>query len=189
MTKGNTHNHTPLTNPDVRFEQTDVEGRGVVVFVVSLTVMLVVLGGLLVGMYNLLEYRESNRKKTNIPLAETERNRLPEGPRLEGINPREDTGRAWADSQRPGVPHPWFGYNVLIVPQEGHTADTDADAEQRDRLAVEAVTKRLKKVDETLSQLAGKLPVRPKADALPSDDFRRSSGKGNAGRGAGEGVQ
>jgi hypothetical protein len=188
MTESSTHNHAPLSNPDVRFEPTDVEARSVIVFVASLTVMLVVLSVALVGMYNLLEYRESNRKKTNIPLAETERNRLPEGPRLEGIDPREDTGRAWVDSQRPGVPHPWFGYNVLIVPQEGHNSDTDADAEHRDRLAMEAVTKRLKKVDETLSALAGKLPVRPKAEALPRDEFRRSTGKGNAGRGAGEGV-
>jgi hypothetical protein len=171
-----------LTNPEVRFERSDVEARGVVTFVTSLALVLVVAGALLVLLYQHYEHRARRANLANkLPLVATER--LPTSPRLEGINPNEDVDRAWPRAAQPATPPPWFGYNVRVVPPEV-TANASADAEERDRLAAVAMQKKLQKVDRTLEELAGKLPAR--AGVLPADTVRRSAGEGNSGRSAGE---
>jgi hypothetical protein len=169
------------TNPEVRFERSDVESRGVVTFVTALTVVLIVAGLLLAALYRHYERRAARANAANrLPLTPVER--LPTSPRLEGINPNEDVDRSWPRPAAPEVPPPWFGYNVRVVPPEG--ADTSADAEERDRLAAVAMQKKMDKVNKTLEELAGKLPSR--AGVLPPDALRRSAGEGNSGHSAAE---
>jgi hypothetical protein len=174
--------HADGSNPEVRFEPTDVGTRGVVIFVVALAVVIVVSAGLLTGLFRLYEQRAVKANAANtLPLVERER--LPVRPRLEGINPNEDVDRAWPRANQPESPPPWFGYNVRVVPPDG-SANPSVDAGERDRLATAAMAQSLKKVDAAMQELAGKLPAR-NVD-LPPDRLRRSAGEGDAGRSAGE---
>lgn len=175
----------PPGNPEVRYERSDVEARGVVVFVAALAVLIVASGAFLVWLFSHFEHRaETVNARESLPLARGERDRLPSSPRLEGIDPTDDVGRAWPDATRPEGPSPWFGYNVRVVPPDGSRA-AGTDAEERERLAALAMAKKLKRVDQELNKLAGNLPVRPKSPGMPPDLVRRSAGEGNSGRSAG----
>jgi hypothetical protein len=181
-----TGDHASDSNPEVRYERSDIEARGVVTFVAVLGVMLVVLSVLLGGLFHLYEAREVKaNEKDFLPLATSERDRLPSSPRLEGIDPSGDAGRAWPATAQPEGPLPWFGYNVRVVPPDS-PRETGTDSEERDRLAALAMARKLQQVDAKIADLAGKLPARAGAAGLPPDVFRRSAGDGNAGRSAGE---
>jgi hypothetical protein len=177
-----TGHHDADSNPEVSYERSDVEARGVVWFVSVLALMLVVLSFFLYGLYQVYESREADANKLQaLPLSTTDRDRLPAMPRLEGIDPTRDAGRAWPATVQAEGPLPWFGYNARVVPLDG-PRDPGSDAEERDRLAALAMARTLEKVDAKLSELAGKLPARHAS--LPPDAFRRSAGDGNAGRSA-----
>jgi hypothetical protein len=177
--------HATYTNPEVRYERSDVEARGVVTFVVGLSVVILLSGTLLVWLFRAYERQAvATNSRDVLPLARTESDRLPTAPRLEGIDPTEDVGRAWPDATLPEGPRPWFGYNVRVVPIEG-PGDARTDAEERGRLAALAMQKKLQGIDKELARLAGKLPVRADSRAVPADLIRASAGEGNSGRSAG----
>ena len=176
--------HGAYTNPEVRYERSDVEPRGVVTFVAGLSAVIVLSGTLLVWLFRAYERQAvAVNSRDVLPLARTETDRLPTEPRLEGIDPAEDVGRAWPDATQPEGPRPWFGYNVRVVPTEGPN-DVGTDAEERGRLAALAMQKKLRGIDRELAKLAGKLPVRAGARGVPADLIRRSAGEGNSGRSA-----
>jgi hypothetical protein len=176
--------HGSYTNPEVRYERSDIGARGVVIFVVVLALGIIISGGLISCLYYAYEQRDAQiNARESLPLERGEQGRLPSAPRLEGIDPNEDPGRAWPAPVDTESPAPWFGYNVRVVPAEG-PIDPNTDAEQRDRLAAQAMARKLQKVDAKLSELAGKLPARKVG--IPPDEFRKAAGDGNAGRSAGE---
>jgi hypothetical protein len=172
-------------NPEVRYERSDVEPRGVVTFVVGLSVVIVLSGVMLVWLFRHYERRAASADaRAALPLTKGERDRLPSSPRLEGIDPTEDVGRAWPGATRTEGPLPWFGYNVRVVPADG-PREAGTDAEERDRRAALAMQKKLQRVNEELAKMAGTLAVRPGSSAVPADLLRRSAGEANSGRAAG----
>lgn len=85
MARSHSTNPARYTNPEVRFERTDIEYQSVLVFgiVLALSILLVVLamfwyGRALLGM-------ERSRKETDLPPAAVDANRLPPEPRLEAL--------------------------------------------------------------------------------------------------------
>lgn len=70
---------------DANYEVSDVELRGIIVFLIGLTVMTVVVYLLMFLMFNLLNTREvdTELKKQQSPLALSEKDRLPPEPRLQ----------------------------------------------------------------------------------------------------------
>jgi hypothetical protein len=76
-----------IGNPDVMHEESDVNVRGVGTFVAILTAAMIVVGALMVGMYNLFEWqaeREEAREHAS-PMARSDEERLPPAgvPRLQ----------------------------------------------------------------------------------------------------------
>jgi hypothetical protein len=178
--------HAPYSNPEVSYERSDIEARGVVTFVVVLAVVILASGALLAWLFNVYQAGAAQAfHKDALPLANMNRDRLPVAPRLEGIDPSQDAGRAWPGGTTGERPLPWFGYNIRVVPPDG-SHDARADEEERERIAAFAMARKLEKIDATMSTLAGKLPARPAPAGLPPDVFRRSAGDGNSGRSAGE---
>lgn len=85
------------TNPEVRFERSDVEGGGVVLFGVVLTVGLVLIVPAMFWLGAVLLRLENPRKVTDLPPAAVDADRLPPEPRLEFIEkgqPRVSPPRA-----------------------------------------------------------------------------------------------
>ena len=70
---------------EANHKASDVELRGIIVFLIGLTVMTVVVYVLMLLMFNLLNTREAEteRKKPQSPLALSEKERLPPEPRLQ----------------------------------------------------------------------------------------------------------
>src|SRR6267154_4290247 len=70
---------------EANYEVSDVELRGIIVFLIGLTVMTVVVYVLMLLMFHLLNHREieTERKQPQSPLAQSERERLPPEPRLQ----------------------------------------------------------------------------------------------------------
>jgi hypothetical protein len=178
--------HPPYSNPAVRYERSDVEAGGVLTFVVVLALVILASGAFLAWLFNVYYQAgaASASGKDALPLANSNKNRLPVAPRLEGIDPSQDAGRAWPGGTQGERPLPWFGYNIRVVPPDG-LHDAKADEEERERIAAFAMARKLEKINATMSTLAGKLPARPAA-GLPPDVFRRSAGDGNSGRSAAE---
>jgi hypothetical protein len=179
-----THGQDGYSNPEVRYERSDIEIGGVVTFVVVLAVVILLSGALLAGLFGLYQGEAVRANDLDsLPLAKTDRNQLPVAPRLEGIEPNEHVERAWPGAFQAGGPTPWFGYNVRVVPAQSGGSDVN-ESEERDRLAALAMGQKLQRVNATLAELAGKLPSQPRATSLPPDVFRRSAGDSNAGRSA-----
>jgi hypothetical protein len=182
------HGHDdPHANPEVRYERSDVEAGGIVTFVVVLAAVILLSGVLLAVLFRSYQDRAVEAfGKDALPLARSDSDRLPVAPRLEGIDPADDAGRAWPGTSQAEGALPWFGYNVRVVPANGAGSDA-MDGEERDRVAALSMARKLRKIDATISALADKLPARPlPAGPLP-DVFRRSAGESNSGRSAGEG--
>ena len=68
---------------DANYEVSDVELRGIIVFLIGLTVMTVVVYLLMLLMFNLLNTREVTTEKPRSQLALSEKERLPPEPRLQ----------------------------------------------------------------------------------------------------------
>jgi len=72
-----------LKSIEANHEVSDVELRGIIVFLIGLTVMTVVVYLLMLLMFNLLNSRETETKGHKPPLALSEKERLPPEPRLQ----------------------------------------------------------------------------------------------------------
>jgi hypothetical protein len=175
-------------NPDVRYEPTDVAPRGVVIFLAALAVMLIALGAILAGYFFLLEHRAEAAKRPDLPLAVSDQDRLPDAPRIEGILPAEDAGRAFANSMEVDGPVTWQGYNVRLVPPPEDPLEQIPDPVQRNMLGREKLERQLSQIDADIPEVAKRLPVRKGARPMPVDTFRRSLGEASSGRLAGEGA-
>ncbi|HEX8130008.1 MAG TPA: hypothetical protein VF527_12975 [Pyrinomonadaceae bacterium] len=75
-----------ITNPDVMHEESDVSVRGVGTFVGLLFLGLIIVSGLMFGMFKLLEAYAVSQEVQPAPMARSERERLPPAgaPRLQG---------------------------------------------------------------------------------------------------------
>jgi hypothetical protein len=75
-----------ITNPDVMHEESDVSIRGVGTFVGLLFLGLIIVCGLMLGMFRLLEAYATSQDVKPSPMARSERERLPPAgvPRLQG---------------------------------------------------------------------------------------------------------
>ena len=72
-----------LKSAPANFEASDVELRGIIVFLIGLTVMTVVVYVLMLLMFNLLNTREGAREAEPSQMALKEKDRLPPEPRLQ----------------------------------------------------------------------------------------------------------
>jgi hypothetical protein len=68
---------------EANYEVSDVELRGIIVFLIGLTVMTVVVYVLMLLMFHLLNNREIESERKQSPLALSEKERLPPEPRLQ----------------------------------------------------------------------------------------------------------
>jgi hypothetical protein len=178
--------HEAADHAEVRYERSDVGARGVTTFVLALAALLIICSVFLYGMFRFYESGQAaTYKRSALPLAGGERSLPPSTPGLEGVNPAEDVRRAWPEAASTEGTQTWLGYNVRIVPSTELPAD-GASAEERDKLATQAMAAKLQKVEATINELAGKLRTRQGAKDLPPDGIRSSPGQSNAGRSAGE---
>ncbi|MFO0878858.1 MAG: hypothetical protein U0840_16070 [Gemmataceae bacterium] len=76
---------TRWTNPDVRFERTDVEFQGIVIFGIVLTVTTALSLVAMIWLGNALLRQEAALKVTDLPPAAVDADRLPPEPRLEAL--------------------------------------------------------------------------------------------------------
>src|SRR2546430_16830660 len=72
-----------IKNVDVTHEVSDVDLRGILSFLIGLSVMTVVVYVLMLLMFNVLNSREEKKEADNRPMALSERERLPPEPRLQ----------------------------------------------------------------------------------------------------------
>jgi len=72
-----------IKNIDVTHEVSDVDLRGIIGFLIGLSVMTVVVYVLMLLMFNVLNSREEKKEADNRPMALSERERLPPEPRLQ----------------------------------------------------------------------------------------------------------
>lgn len=75
-----------ITNPDVMHEESDVSVRGVGTFVGLLFLGLIIVSGLMLGLFKLLDAYATSKDAQPAPMARSERERLPPPgvPRLQG---------------------------------------------------------------------------------------------------------
>jgi hypothetical protein len=75
-----------ITNPDVMHEESDVSVRGVGTFVGLLFLGLIIVSGLMLGMFKLLDAYATSKEAQPSPMARSEKERLPPPgvPRLQG---------------------------------------------------------------------------------------------------------
>jgi hypothetical protein len=155
------------TNPEVRFEHTDIDLATVVRYGGAFVVLVAASLAVVVGLFFMLKKDEVARKKTTLPPAAVDQDegRLPPEPRLEAV---EDL----REKRRPQLAPPRA--RDYLEPQENKLAGGDpAKGEMPIEKAIDAV--------------AGKLPSRkspgagasnPLRDAMPS---QASSGREPAG--------
>src|SRR5262249_19634825 len=80
--------HADYTNPEVRYERSDVAPRAVVTFIAAVGAMVLLSGTILVWLFRSYEgHAAAANAREVLPLARGEREALPVTPRLEGINP------------------------------------------------------------------------------------------------------
>jgi hypothetical protein len=83
----NSRRDDTIENPDVKHEASDVSVRGVLYFAGGLLVAAVIIHLLLWWMFDLFQARELAAKPPTRPWAESQQQRLPPEPRLEGLAP------------------------------------------------------------------------------------------------------
>jgi hypothetical protein len=125
------------TNPEVRFERADIQPRGIVLFglVLGGGTLLVALAMTWFG--NFLLRAEQPRKKTDLPEARVDADRLPPEPRLEGL---EDVRQK----------------NVRLFPPRARQHLQS----QADLLSTGNEAKGILPIQTAIDDLAGKLPAR-----------------------------
>ena len=147
------------TNPEVRFERSDVEYRGVVLFGVILSTCVALVVPAMLWLGHVLLNLEKPRKVTDLPPAAVDADQLPPEPRLEALDElRERKAR-------------------LYPPR----AEEYLDA-QKKLLADGDPKKGIEEVSLAIEALAGRLPVREGAAEAPVSFSRRLPSKAASGR-------
>jgi hypothetical protein len=182
-----TETHPPTGNPEnpsVRYERSDAQPRGVVIFGLALAAGCAILAALLWWMYTASIYVENAAKRSESPWGAadragaaqeqrgsprptdpgTEHSGFDPNPRLDGLNVpslEHDVGRI-----RPGTAQ------EQAAEQEKHLAE--AGWLDRDRGVVHMP------IEQAMKKLAGKLPAR--ADGVAADEFLQAPTRSSSGR-------
>ena len=144
MARSRTTEYAGYTNPEVRFERSDIESRGIFVLGVGLASGIVLVALAMLWFGNYLLSQENPRKKTDLPSAKVDANRLPPEPRLEAL---EDLARA----------------KVKLYPPRA----VEYLKAQRELLDAGDNAKGVLPIQTAIDDLAGKLPVRKAKGGRP----------------------
>jgi hypothetical protein len=102
MAKSRTTETTP-SNPDVRYERGDIDLKTVVVIGVVLSLVILILSVATVWFGRGLARAEDRRKKTTLPPAAVDTNRLPPQPRLEALDDLREGKVELRPSRKPAI--------------------------------------------------------------------------------------
>ncbi len=86
---------------EAKHETRDVGIRSILIFGVALAGLCAVSGVLLAGLFRWFERQQAPIKESRFPLSVEQRDRLPEAPRLEGIESLLTEGPAWPVKAKP----------------------------------------------------------------------------------------
>jgi hypothetical protein len=136
------HTTDGYTNPEVRFERSDINLRDVAWCGVALAGLVVVSMIFLVGYFNFLQRQEKPRKESKLPPASVDADRWPPAPMLEGIEDVRDKKFKLA----PPRAEEYLATQEKIL-QEGDPA------------------KGVLPIAQAIDQVAGKLPYRKQKNA------------------------
>ncbi len=158
----------PTEGPPVQHERSDVNVKAVVTFVAVLIVALVAVDLVMRVFYHSTLDREEQAKRSKYPLATPSRGEapLPPAPRLEGIGinaPEHDVGRLRPSSAR-----------IMTDEQDRVLLNGGAGSDKKGYVR--------RPIADVLTDLAGKLPVRPKPVADPRSLFLREPSVSSSGR-------
>jgi hypothetical protein len=103
-----------IANPEVSHEHSDVNFRGILAFVIVLTVVAVVIHLLIYVLFGFFNSRENVRKSATYPLAAEQGPRVPPEPRLQ-TNPREDLADLRAKEDETLTSYGWVDRNAGVV--------------------------------------------------------------------------
>lgn len=157
------------TNPDVRYERSDVETRGILVFGVGLGVGLVVIAAAMVWFGRELTRLERPRKITDLPLAMVDGDPALPDLHLESI---DDLGPMPKGDKQKSKPK----YVQLMPPRASAYLKP-----QRKDLAEGAPG--VEPIQKAIDDLAGKLPVRAVTGTVPPLPSKAASGREVSGGG------
>jgi hypothetical protein len=140
--------------PRVMHEESDINLRAVVLSGVVLGAVVTGFAVMLLGVFHFFFARETNYKRSELPLAAEERGKLPPEPRLEGFpldNPSHSVG-------------PWHPGST-----EEQVASEEGKLREYGWVDEKAGVVRIP-VERAMQLLANKLPARPTADNLHEGD-------------------
>ena len=83
--KGDSHGHSPLENPDVSFERTDVDFFQITAFGVGLAIATVVVVFAIIALFNFLSKREDAKNPPPIASMTKDRPSLPPAPHIQPV--------------------------------------------------------------------------------------------------------
>jgi hypothetical protein len=160
-------------NPDVRYEASDVNSRVVTGFAVGLAVWLALVLVVLWGMFQYLFNSEAQRKRSEFPIAEMQRQSTTEDQRLPGAGPIIEGFPA-------GEPRHTLGRFGPASAQVKYAAD-DAWLESFGWIDSHHTVARIP-IAEAMQRLIGKLPARKDTTKTPAElPTVSSSGRATAG--------
>jgi hypothetical protein len=109
------HGGSPVDNPEVRHEESDVNIRGILMFAAGLIVVAFVVHVAMWGLYRFFDARENHRQGVaEYPLAAQQEQRLPPEPRLQ-TNPREDMQKLRDGEEQILTTYGWVDKNAGVV--------------------------------------------------------------------------
>jgi hypothetical protein len=152
------HTTNGYTNPEVRFERTDVDDRALAKLAIGLVVLIAVSTAIVTGLFVAINRHEDRRKETTLPPAAVDAlpsDRLPPQPRLEALDDIRER-------------------NVRLQPPRAR----DFLGAQEALLAKGDKKKGILPIEEAIDALAGKLPHRKDVPASSSPQ----PGKASSGR-------
>jgi hypothetical protein len=181
------HQVNGAVNPNVRHERTDVDTRAVLWFAAALAAGIVIVLLVLWGLFALFLRGETERKKSQFPLASRHRDQrspadeLPPAPRLEGLSPKglqQPLGRVFPPTRNGG---PDIGG---VGPSSAREQAERQDGELNGYGWVEGKENQVAHIpiEEAIKRFASKLPVRRVEAGRPRNDVREAPSSSASGR-------